>query len=209
MADPELRRLRQLIKYEKAARAQGFRWIAGVDEAGRGPLAGPVFAAACIIPEKCFFRGIDDSKKLSPEQRDDLFVKITTHKDVVYGIASVSHDEIDRINILQASMQAMLQAVAKLFVVPDFLLVDGLHLPHPNIPSQKIIKGDALSQSIAAASILAKVSRDRLMIELDAQWPEYGFKQHKGYGTPKHLEALAKYGPSPIHRRSFSYRAGL
>lgn len=204
MADPELCRLRQLIAYEMAARAQGFRCIAGIDEAGRGPLAGPVFAAACIIPEKIRFRGIDDSKKLSAPMREALFVQITSHKDVVFAIGSASPEDIDRINIYQATIQAMLQAVSKLPIVPDYLLVDGLQLPHASIPVQKIIKGDTLSQSIAAASILAKVSRDRLMLAYDQQWPMYGFKQHKGYGTPQHMQALAQHGPCPIHRKSFA-----
>lgn len=203
--DPELRRLRQLIKYEKAARAEGYRLIAGIDEAGRGPLAGPVVAAACIIPEKCFFKGIDDSKKLSAQQREELFGEITAHKEVIYAIGSASHGEIDHLNIYQATIQAMLQAVSGLSMVPDMLLVDGLHLKHASIPCQKIIKGDSLSQSIAAASILAKVTRDRIMLEYDAQYPNYGFKNHKGYATPEHLEALGKHGRCPIHRLSFSY----
>lgn len=202
--DPEKRRLQMLMQFEMAARSQGFRTIAGIDEAGRGPLAGPVFAAACIIPDKVFFPGINDSKQLTPEKRDKLFIDITSHPEVVYAIGSATSEEIDQINILQATIQAMLRAVEKLNVVPDYLLVDGLKLPHPVIPSQKIIKGDTLSQSIAAASVLAKVSRDRLMLQYDQQWPEYGFKDHKGYGTAKHLAALEKHGPCPIHRKTFA-----
>jgi ribonuclease HII len=203
VAASERRRLQKLIKYENEARGQGYAIIAGIDEAGRGPLAGPVAAAACIIPEGVFFRGIDDSKVLTPAQREKLFEKITLHAGVVHAVSFVSHDEIDKINIYQATIKAMLQAVAALTLVPMILLVDGLKLPHPSIPCKKIIGGDALSQSIAAASILAKVTRDCLMVELDAQWPQYGFKQHKGYATPQHLEAIAKYGPCPIHRISF------
>jgi ribonuclease HII len=203
VAAAERRRLQTLIKYENEARAQGYAIIAGIDEAGRGPLAGPVAAAACIIPEGVFFRGINDSKVLTPAQREKLFEKITSHVGVVHAVSFVSHDEIDKLNIYRATIKAMLQAVASLTLVPMILLVDGLSLGHPSIPCKKIIRGDALSQSIAAASILAKVSRDCLMVELDAQWPQYGFKQHKGYATPQHLEAIAKYGPCPIHRISF------
>lgn len=199
----ERKRLNTLIKYEEEARSEGFRCIAGLDEAGRGPLAGPVVAAACIIPEGVFFPGINDSKKLTPLQRERLFAQITGHETVVYAIEWVSSLEIDRVNIFQATVMAMLQAVAKLSSIPDCLLVDGMQLPHPIIPVKKIIEGDVKSQSIAAASILAKVTRDRLMEELDTHWPQYGFKKHKGYGTAFHLEALATHGPCPIHRRSF------
>lgn len=192
------------MRFEKKARSQGFNAIAGIDEAGRGPLAGPVVAAACLIPQRVYFRGIDDSKKLTAEQREDLFAEISAKKGVFFAVGIVSSIEIDRINIYQATIQAMLQAVSALGMTPDLLLVDGLNLPHPHIPTQKIIGGDALSQSIAAASIIAKVTRDRLMVELDQQWPQYGFKQHKGYSTPQHLEAIAVYGVSPIHRKSFA-----
>lgn len=203
-SDSEQRRLRALTRFEKKARSQGFNAIAGIDEAGRGPLAGPVVAAACLIPKRVYFHGIDDSKKLTSEQRERLFEEISKRKGVFFAVGIVSHLEIDRLNIYQATIQAMLQAVAALTVVPDLLLVDGLNLPHPNIPCQKIIRGDALSQSIAAASIVAKVTRDRMMVELDQQWPQYGFKNHKGYSTPEHLEAIAQHGPSPVHRLSFS-----
>lgn len=202
-ADKEQRRLNRLVRYEKEARGQGFNQIAGIDEAGRGPLAGPVVAAACMIPQGVFFRGVNDSKQLTAEQRAELFAQITAHADVVYGVGVILPEEIDRLNIYQATIQAMLQAVSKLAVTPDYLLVDGLMLPHPTIPSQKIIKGDTLSQSIAAASIIAKVTRDRIMQEFDLQWPQYGFKQHKGYATEQHLEAIAIHGACPIHRLSF------
>lgn len=200
----EKRRLSELQKFEEAARAQGYQVIAGIDEAGRGPLAGPVFAAACIIPQGVVFPGVDDSKRLNERQREKLFAEITSHPEVIYGIGFANAQEIDSVNILQATILAMLRAVSALSVQPEFLLVDGLKLPHPQIPVQKIIKGDTLSQSIAAASILAKVSRDRLMLECDAKWPEYGFKDHKGYGTERHLAALSQHGPCEIHRMSFA-----
>lgn len=202
----ELERLRQLNLFEDEARQGGFKHIAGVDEAGRGPLAGPVVAASCIIPPNIYFPGIDDSKKLSPAKRAVLFKDITSHPSVIYGVGLISHEEIDRINILQATIQAMLQAVARLSITPDMLLVDGMALPSA-IPSKKIIRGDSLSQSIAAASIIAKETRDRIMEEHDRTWPEYGFKDHKGYGTKKHREAIAKYGPCMIHRMSFTLLA--
>jgi len=201
--DPELQRLFKLTSYEQEARSQGFNAIAGIDEAGRGPLAGPVVAAACIIPEGIYFREINDSKQLTPEQREQLFAELTSHPQVSFAVGSSSHTLIDRVNIYQATILAMLQAVAALPNVPDYILVDGLNLPHPAIPCLKIIKGDTLSQSIAAASIIAKVTRDRLMHEYDAQWPQYGFKQHKGYATPCHLEAIERHGPCPLHRQSF------
>lgn len=199
----EWRRLCSLTRFEEDARQKGYATIAGIDEAGRGPLAGPVLAAACIIPSDVYFVGINDSKKLLPKQREDLYEEITANTSVSYATGIVFHDEIDRVNIYQATIRAMLQAIASLTQVPDFLLVDGLNLPHPTLPAQKIIEGDALSQSIAAASVIAKVTRDRMMREYHQQWPEYGFDQHKGYSTQRHLEALSKFGPCPIHRRSF------
>ncbi|KAF3361428.1 Ribonuclease HII [Chlamydiales bacterium STE3] len=194
------KRLRNLVKFEEEVRQQGYKMIAGIDEAGRGPLAGPVTAAACIIPEGCFFPNINDSKKLSASQREALFCQITETPSIFFGIGIINHTMIDAINIYQATIQAMLLAVKNLVVKADFLLVDGLSLPHEDIPAKKIIKGDTLSQSIMAAAILAKVTRDRLMIKYDEEWPEYGFKQHKGYSTKQHFEALKLYGPSPIHR---------
>ncbi|MGA8164208.1 MAG: ribonuclease HII [Waddliaceae bacterium] len=199
----ELRRLQQLTYFEKKGYREGFKAIAGVDEAGRGPLAGPVAAAACIIPSNIFFSGVDDSKRLTPAQRAFLFKEITRHPRVNYGVAMVTSEKIDRINILQATILAMLEAVAKLVLIPDLLLVDGMCLPHPSIPSRKIVQGDTKSQSIAAASILAKVLRDRLMEEYHKKWPQYGFAQHKGYGTKAHREAIIRYGPCPIHRLTF------
>lgn len=197
-------RLTQMTLYEEEARSQGYHFIAGIDEAGRGPLAGPVLAAACIIPKHIHFPGINDSKQLSHAQREALFTQITTTEGVCYSIASASPQEIDSINILQATIQAMLRAVQGLNTTPDYILVDGLKLPHPTIPTLKIIKGDCKSQSIAAASILAKVTRDRIMADLDKLWPQYGFSKHKGYGTKSHLNALALHGPCDIHRHSFA-----
>jgi ribonuclease HII len=199
----EWRRLQNLVIYENAARQKGFQSIAGIDEAGRGPLAGPVVAAACIIPPDLFFVGIDDSKKLTAEQRFELYEKLVAEKQIHYGIGIVSHLDIDKINIYQATIVAMFQAIEKLTCIPDILLVDGLRLPHPVIPCEKIIGGDAKSQSIAAASILAKVTRDRIMKQYGEEFPGYGFGNHKGYSTPEHFEALDRLGPSPIHRMTF------
>lgn len=204
VADSEQQRLIDLTRYERDARCRGYQCIAGIDEAGRGPLAGPVVAAACIIPDGLYFPGIDDSKKLTPKQRDVLYHEITTCCDVKYAVGIVDSGEIDRVNIYQATITAMLQAVSLLESLPDYLLVDGMPLRHPTIPSQKIIRGDAKSQSIAAASIVAKETRDRLMEEYDARWPNYGFGKHKGYGTPKHCEAIKLYGPCAIHRMTFA-----
>jgi ribonuclease HII len=199
----EWQRLQELVLFEKEARLKGFKLIAGIDEAGRGPLAGPVVAAVCILPKNLFIPDIDDSKKLTPKKRCELFEFLVNHKKIHYGIGILSSVKIDEINIYQATVQALLQAVNRLTVAPDLLLVDGMQIPHETIPSQKIIKGDQKSQSIAAASIIAKETRDRLMREYDRIWPDYGFLQHKGYGTEMHLKALALHGPCPIHRRSF------
>lgn len=199
----ERSRLLSLIQYEQLARSKGFSAIAGVDEAGRGPLAGPVFACACIIPENLFFPGINDSKQLSPKKRAELFLQLTSNSHVIYGIGEASHFEIDQINIYQATIQAMLKAIKKLKMTPDYLLVDGMKLDCINISSEKIIEGDAKSQSVAAASIIAKETRDQRMNEFHEMWPHYGFDKHKGYGTRQHLEAIEKYGPCPIHRLSF------
>lgn len=199
----EQERLHRLTSFEREARSEGYHHIAGIDEAGRGPLAGPVLAAACIIPEGVFFEGINDSKQLSPVQRRRLYEALTAHPEVVWGVGISTVDEIDRINIYQATIVAMQRALDALRVLPDYLLVDGMKLSYRNLPAQKIIKGDELSQSIAAASVIAKETRDELMVEMHKRWPGYGFDQHKGYGTPKHLEALQQLGPCPEHRRSF------
>jgi ribonuclease HII len=190
------------LALEQHARSRGFSLIAGVDEAGRGPLAGPVVASAVMLPEGLRIPGVDDSKKLSPETRERLFDVICSQALAV-GIGMGSPEMIDRINILQATRHAMLQAVAALSPHPDFILIDGI-TPIDSIIHQKTIKkGDSLSLSIAAASIIAKVTRDRLMRELDAVHPGYGFAAHKGYGSAAHLEAIRQLGPSPIHRLSF------
>lgn len=199
----EQERLYALTAYERAASERGYQCIAGLDEAGRGPLAGPVMAAACIIPAGVFLPGIDDSKKLSASQRQGIYELILASPQICYAIASATHQEIDKHNIYQSSMLAMLRAVEKLQQKPDYLLVDGMKLPASATPHEKIIKGDAKSQSIAAASILAKVTRDHLMDEYHRQWPQYGFDKHKGYATPQHLAALKAFGPCPIHRMNF------
>lgn len=203
MAKNELDRLRWLCVFEEEARKKGYRVIAGVDEAGRGPLAGPVVAAACILPENLLIEGVDDSKKLTAGKRLRVFDRITQDSSILYAIGIVESEVIDQINILQATFQAMLAAVVGLSQKPDYVLVDGHLLPPFQIPAQGIIKGDSLSQSIAAASIIAKETRDRLMIAHHRSFPQYGFDRHKGYGTAQHLEALALHGPCPIHRLSF------
>ncbi len=189
-------------KYENEARAKGFTMICGVDEAGRGPLAGPVCAAAVILPEGLMIDGLNDSKKLTEKKRDALY-DIIKEKAIAYSIAMADEKEIDEINILQATFLAMRRAVEGLDVAPDFVLVDGNRDPKLGIPTCTVVKGDALSSSIAAASVLAKVTRDRFMSEISEKYPEYQFPKHKGYGTKLHYEMLEKYGISPIHRRSF------
>lgn len=203
MNEHEWDRLQILTLFEEEAYCNGFQYVVGIDEAGRGPLAGPVTAAACYIPKGIYLSGIDDSKKLTAKMRDLLFEEIVSDPRIIYAIGIIEAEIVDQINIYQATIQAMLQAINNLQVQPDYLLVDGLQLPHPSVSCQKIIKGDAKSQSIAAASVLAKVTRDRLMLSYHEQWPQYGFEKHKGYGTAKHLEALEQFGPCPIHRYTF------
>ncbi len=192
-----------MMLWETKALSNGFKHIAGVDEAGRGPLAGPVVAAACILPEGIVIEGLDDSKKLAPSKRFEIFQKILSLAEVDYGIGVIDALMIDQINILQATFQAMIAAILALKQRPDYLLVDGNKMPVINIPGKAIIKGDSLSQSIAAASIIAKETRDQLMNLYHEKWPQYGFKQHKGYGTQAHLLAIENYGPCQIHRMSF------
>jgi len=203
-SDPEAerRRLFTLTHYERRAGELGYSRIAGIDEVGRGPLAGPVVAAAVILPENADLPGIDDSKKLSPRQRLRLFDLIRRQAKAI-GFASVCQQVIDRVNIYQATLMAMYQAVAYLDPPPDYLLIDAMKLPKLKYPQIPIIKGDSASISIAAASIIAKVVRDQLMEKLDEVYPQYGFAQHKGYGTLAHRQAIAQYGISPLHRRSF------
>ena len=187
---------------ERSVAAQGYRLICGIDEAGRGPLAGPVFAAAVILPTEAKIEGLNDSKKLSDAKRRALFPFICDTA-IAYGIGSASAQEIDEINILQATFLAMRRAVDAMGVSADFLLVDGNRLTDFGIPAEAVVKGDSRSANIAAASILAKVSRDTLMEELAKQYPQYGFEIHKGYGTKAHYAALERYGACPIHRQTF------
>lgn len=191
-----------MLEIEKALYDKGFEYIAGVDEAGRGPLAGPVCAAAVILPKGLIIDGINDSKKLSEKKRELLFDEIISSA-VAYSIQFSSPAIIDEINIKQATSLAMHNAVKELSVPASYVIIDGKdNIPY-DVPYEYIIKGDAKSQTIAAASILAKVSRDRLMVSLDEKYPEYGLKKHKGYGTKEHIEAIQKFGVADIHRKSF------
>lgn len=190
------------LKYENEAKADGFNVVCGIDEAGRGPLAGPVCAAAVILPDGCIIDGVNDSKKLTEKKREQLF-EVIKETAVAYSIATADEKEIDEINILQATYLAMNRAFNGLKIKPDMALVDGNRDPNLGIPTRTIVKGDAASMSIAAASILAKVTRDRFMLEMDKKYPEYQFAKHKGYGTKLHYEMLDKYGASEIHRMSF------
>ncbi len=191
-----------LAAHETALAAAGYARVCGVDEAGRGPLAGPVVAAAVILPFPCPLSGIDDSKRLSPAQREALYEPIM-QTAVAVGVGVVAHDVIDRINILQATHLAMREAIRNLKVPPDSLLLDALTLPDLTLPQVGLIHGDRLSVSIAAASIIAKVTRDRLMCLHHETWPQYNFRVHKGYGTREHLQKLRAHGPCPIHRMTF------
>lgn len=206
-SSPEVNR----FQYEEALLQTGITRLAGVDEAGRGPLAGPVVAAAVVFPSGWFssdlpatLRGLNDSKQLSASQRDRFFEALQQLLEVESAIVAIDATVIDQINILEATHQAMNEALAKLQPSPEHVLVDGLRVKSIRFPQTPIVKGDSLSFSIAAASVLAKVTRDRLMHEYDRRWPEYGFAGHKGYGTARHLEAIAKHGPCDIHRRSFA-----
>lgn len=187
---------------EQECYSQGFQVLCGVDEAGRGPLAGPVCAAAVILPANLEIPGLNDSKKLTDKRRRELF-PIIKEQAIAYGIGLASHEEIDRINILQATYLAMERAIAQLSVKPDMALIDGNRAKDFGIPVRTVIKGDSLSASIAAASILAKVTRDDLMLEAAQDYPQYQFEVHKGYGTKAHYAALSEHGPSPIHRMTF------
>ncbi len=195
--------MNELWKFEHIAYDDGFSFVCGVDEAGRGPLAGPVCAAAVILPPDLDIEGLNDSKKLTDKRRRALY-DVITEQALAYGIAFASEQEIDGINILQATFLAMRRAVEQLRLRPALALVDGNREPDfGSIPVRTIVKGDSLSANIAAASILAKVTRDRFMEEQDAVYPQYGFALHKGYGTQAHYAALREYGPCPIHRRTF------
>lgn len=190
------------LEYEKKLISNGFRSVCGVDEAGRGPLAGPVCAAAVILPENTIIDGVNDSKKLSEKKREQLF-EVIKARSLAYSVAWASIEEIESINILNAAMLAMKRAVEDLSIKADFALIDGNKVPDLDIPAFPVVKGDSLSMSIACASILAKVSRDRLMYKYDEKYPEYGFAKHKGYGTKLHTQVLRQIGPCEIHRPSF------
>lgn len=190
------------LKHENELRKQGYNYICGVDEAGRGPLAGPVCAAAVILPPNTIIEGVNDSKKLSEKKREELF-DIVIDTALAYCIAFGSVEEIEEHNILATTMMTMKRAVEGLDVKADYAIIDGNRMPNLDIPGNFVVKGDAKSMSIAAASILAKVSRDRLMLEYAKEYPQYCFEKHKGYGTKLHNEMILKYGPSKIHRMSF------
>ena len=195
-------RLVEMKKYEDELHALGIRYVAGVDEVGRGPLAGPVVTAAVILPADFDVLGVDDSKKLSEKKREELF-DIIKEKAICYSIGMNDEKRIDEINILEATKEAMGKAIKSLEIQPEHILIDALTLKDVDIPQTGIVKGDATSVSIAAASILAKVTRDRMMVEYETTYPGYGFAQNKGYGTKAHYEGLDQHGITPIHRRSF------
>lgn len=192
----------KMMTFERTANRNGFRTVAGIDEAGRGPLAGPVVAAAVILREDCYIPGLTDSKKLSQALRDKFYKEIKNHA-IAIGIGIISAEEIDQINIYEATKKAMMLAINELKVKPDYLLLDAMKLEMP-IAQESIVKGDAKSISIAAGSVIAKVTRDRIMSNIARQYPEYGFDQHMGYGTRQHLEALKKHGVTEYHRKSFT-----
>lgn len=189
--------------YEAKARLQGYQRIAGVDEAGRGPLAGPVVAAACILPDDLHLPGINDSKKLTAADRERLYDRIKNDPSILSAVGVVDALIIDQVNILQATLQAMVIAITQLSQKPDYVLVDGNKVPPLEMPCEAIVQGDNLSQSIMAAAILAKVTRDKMMVEHHKTWPAYGFAENKGYPTAKHRETLERIGPCPIHRKTY------
>ena len=200
--EQELLRQEKLKETERRLLSEGYSYIAGVDEAGRGPLAGPVYAAAVILPPEVRLDGINDSKKLSPKKREALFDEII-EKAVGYSIFSVDEKTIDEINILRATYMAMNGAVGALFPKPNYVIIDGNGIRDMDFPHETIVKGDSKSISIAAASVLSKVARDRYITEMAKEYPQYGFEKHKGYGTREHIDAILKYGASPIHRKTF------
>ena len=204
MKEKELERLNNLKQIEKDLHTKGFKNICGIDEAGRGPLAGPVVIAGVIMPEDSMIEGVNDSKKVSEKKRELLYDKII-EEAISYSVAIIGQDVIDEINILNATKKGLTNVVEGLDVKPDLIIVDALeHIDTKGIPYESIIKGDAKCYSISAASILAKVTRDRIMREWDLVYPQYGFSSHKGYGTAKHISAIREYGLCPIHRRSFT-----
>ena len=192
----------EMLEFERLYQEKGYKLIAGVDEVGRGPLAGPVATACVIMDLDNLIEGVDDSKKLSEKKREELFDKIINNA-ISYNITYKSPEEIDKFNILEATKMCMTESVLGLSVKPDVVFVDALKLDGVETEQCSIIKGDAKSYTIACASIIAKVARDRLMVELDEKYPEYNFKKHKGYGTAEHIKAIKEFGPCPLHRRSF------
>ena len=192
------------LRHEREMRKRGYSCVAGVDEAGRGPLAGPVSVAAVILPDSFKHKRLTDSKQLDEDARETIYEELTQREGVCWHVVLVEVDEIDRINILQATYLGMRRAVAGLTQQPEAVLIDGLPVPGFPLPQEALVKGDARSFSIAAASVIAKVTRDRFMRAAAALHPQYGFERHKGYGTPEHMEALRQHGPCPLHRRSFS-----
>ena len=203
MKEKEEERLKVLKQHELELRKKGFKTICGIDEAGRGPLAGPVVVASVIMPEDSMIEGINDSKKVSEKKREKLYDQII-EEAISYGISIIGQEEIDAINILNATKEGLTNSLKELKVKPDLIIVDALtHIDTLGIPYESIIKGDAKCYSISAASILAKVTRDRIMREWATIYPQYGFEQHKGYGTAKHISAIKEYGACPIHRKTF------
>lgn len=194
---------KNLYQYEEALEDRGYKFVAGVDEVGRGPLAGPVVVAAVILPQGLRIKGINDSKQLTEKKREELY-KIIMKEALAVNVAFVYEDVVDKINIYEATKQGMLEAIDGLNIKPDHVLIDAMPLNELKIEHTSIIHGDALSATIGAASIIAKVTRDHFMEKMDHKYPNYGFKKHKGYCTKEHLEALNKYGPCPIHRKSFA-----
>ena len=203
MKEKEEERLKQLKEYENQLRSKGFEFICGIDEAGRGPLAGPVVVASVIMPADSIIEGVNDSKKVSEKKREKLY-DLILEEAISYGVGIIGQDEIDDINILNATKKSLTMSLKELDKKPDLIIVDALtHIDTLGIPYESIIKGDAKCYSIAAASIIAKVTRDRIMIEWDKVYPQYGFATHKGYGTAAHIKAIKEYGPCPLHRKTF------
>lgn len=203
----DIERVNEMWAIENEKKAMGYNLVAGVDEAGRGPLAGPVCVASVILPDGAYLEKINDSKKLTDKVKDKLYDEIKEIA-IAYNIVLVSHEEIDRLNILYATFKGMCEAVDGLSVKPDYVLIDGNKISGMELPHQCVVKGDSKSISIAAASILAKVTRDRYMMELHEKYHEYNFQKHKGYPTKEHYEALKKYGASDVHRKSFNLKLG-
>lgn len=203
MKEKEEQRLTSLKQYENELRKKGYKYICGIDEAGRGPLAGPVVVASVIMPQDSMIEGVNDSKKVSEKKREKLY-DLILEEAISYGVGIIGQDEIDEINILNATKKGLTLSLKELTQKPDLIIVDALtHIDTLGIPYESIIKGDAKCYSISAASIIAKVTRDRIMREWDKVYPQYGFSQHKGYGTSAHINAIKEYGPCPLHRKTF------